>query len=248
MNENLKIMSNEAVVELRGISQQNIEGYIDCCFKNYWEKSTWSISSDISYDRNKLSTLRFVRNEKDINQDLENSKIVGQALKAITPALANEKGIWIRLCHSECWEYSKQRWLHGKNIENLRNVVRIHMFGEENFGIRDDLSVARLWWNWYISQTVWPENPERALELVLTTADIRMNFVERFWMSSRVKIGSAVLRAMDRESWILDKRERFRSFMKNLNRYGGGIVFEAYSDGECDEFVEKCLVIVKKEE
>lgn len=85
-----------------------------------------------------------------------------------------------------------------------------------------------------------PDNVERALELILKTADIRSNFVERIWMSSRRRIAGAILRAMESRSEITLTEVRFRTFMKIVNRQGGGIVFEALNDTEADEFVQDC--------
>ena len=94
-----------------------------------------------------------------------------------------------------------------------------------------------------------PDNINKALELILKTADIRSNFVERIWMSSRRKIAVAVLRAMETQKWITDAEQNFREFMKALNRQGGGIVFEALSESEADAFVQQCaeLAVVKTE-
>ena len=91
-----------------------------------------------------------------------------------------------------------------------------------------------------MARTSMPDDTDRALQLILKTADIRSNFVERIWMSSRRQISGAILRAMDNRPEITATENNFRAFMKIINRHGGGIVFEALNDAEVDLFVERC--------
>ncbi len=85
-----------------------------------------------------------------------------------------------------------------------------------------------------------PDDVEHALSLMLKTADIRSNFVERIWMSSRRCIAGAILRAIETRPGITKTQDSFREFMKVINRYGGGIVFEALSESDADQFVLEC--------
>ena len=50
---------------------------------------------------------------------------------------------------------------------------------------------------------------------------------------------------MKADNWLTEEEGNFRQFMKSLNRYGGGIVFEALDNNEVDEFVEKCVAAAK---
>ena len=98
-----------------------------------------------------------------------------------------------------------------------------------------------------IARTCDPDDIDGALDLLLTTADVRSNFVERIWMTSRRHIAGAVLRAMKSDPWITGFESNFREFMKALNKLGGGIVFEALSDDETDRFVVDCVQYAKME-
>jgi hypothetical protein len=66
-------------------------------------------------------------------------------------------------------------------------------------------------------------------------------------MTSRRRIASAVLRMMRSEPWIVAAEVNFREFMKALNKFGGGVVFEALSDAETDAFVSNCVEYAKFE-
>jgi hypothetical protein len=173
--------------------------------------------------------------------DLANSKVVGEALANLTPATANEERVWARLSHFEAIKYCRTRWLSRTAGQAIDDLVRKHFFAPTQTGIRDDHAISRLWWNFYIAKTCEPDNADDALRLILTTADIRSNFVERIWMTSRRRVASAVLRAMRSEPWITEAEDNFREFMKALNKLGGGVVFEALSEADTDQFVSDCI-------
>lgn len=240
MNEPLKHISDSALSELKNSISKNIERYNGNGFEEYALSPSWDISLKINFDRNLLATLDTTRQRAIVEIDLANSRIVGKALENLTPSLANEELIWVRLSHVEAFEYSRIRWLTGKKGEDFVSAIERHFFAPNQTSIRDDHALSRLWWNYHIARICMPSNIDRALELILKTADIRSNFVERIWMSSRRNIAGAVLRAMDTREWITDAEQNFREFMKVLNRQGGGIVFEALSESEADAFVQEC--------
>ena len=114
------------------------------------------------------------------------------------------------------------------------------MFAPNLTAIRDDNALSRLWWNVHIATIADPEDPEGALRLILKTADIRNNFVERTGTVSRRPLARAVVRAMRNNPWITSSEQAFREFMKALNRDGGGVLFEALDESEADKLIEAC--------
>lgn len=247
MSEPILVPLRTSLEEFKSIVYSDVQGYVHKEAHVEFQQDGYSIPIDIRYDARILSELRHRVDDNIAVQDLENSKIVGESLGSLTPELANEEGIWVHLSHTSCWEYCRERWLRESALDNLKNAISLHIFASTREKIRDHQAIARLWWSWYIARISWPENPERALELILTSADTRQNFVKRIWLCSRKNIASAVLRAMDAHSWITEKYN-IRSFMKMLNRYGGGIVFEALTEEECDDFVERCVHRIKKDQ
>lgn len=160
--------------------------------------------------------------------------------------MANEERIWARLAHVEAVDYCRARWLEGRDVQKHEALVRDHFFASTQTGVRDDHAISRLWWNYYIAKTCMPDDIAGALALIMKTADIRSNFVERIWMTSRQNIAGAVLRAMRDNAWITATEANFRLFMKALNRLGGGIVFEVLSASEVDEFVTQCSAFAQQ--
>lgn len=241
MSEELKHVSEKALAELRAGIRSNLHRYKGNGFQDLAMQPSWDISLKLDYDRDLLSTLDLTRQQNIVEIDRKNSIIVGESLVNLSPSLANEELIWARLSHLEALDYSKARWLPANaDDSSLVSAVETHFFAPTQTAIRDDHSLSRLWWNYHIARVSMPHEVDRALGLLMKTADIRSNFVERIWMSSRRTIAGAILRAMDARPQITATEGRFRAFMKVVNRQGGGIVFEALNDSETDAFVLEC--------
>lgn len=241
MNSEIKYMSEAALADLRANIRSNLANYRGEGFAHLKEEPSWDIGLKIDYDQELLATLDLTRQQVIVDIDRKNSMIVGEALATLTPSLANEELIWARISHIDAFTYSKARWLSDKDDDDALIVsVQDHFFAPTQTAIRDDHAISRLWWNYHIARACMPDDIERALGLMLKTADIRSNFVERIWMSSRRQIAGAILRAIDTNPEITATENRFRSLMKVVNRYGGGIVFEALSESDADDFVAEC--------
>ena len=241
MPEPLRYLSDAAITQLRRDVVQNIERYKGKGFDDLASEPGWDIPLGLDYDAELLATLDLEKPRLLAAVDMKNSVIVGKSLANLDPSTANEERIWVRLAHLEAFEYCRTRWLELLSEDQIPSQVETHFFASSQTGIRDDHALSRLWWNYQIATICQPEDVETALKLIMKTADIRSNFVERIWMTSRRRISGAVFRAMQSDPWITDAETNFREFMKSINRLGGGVVFEALSDEETDSFVAGCV-------
>lgn len=243
----VKYLSDKAMLQLKANVRLNEAKYRESGFGVYADDPAWDINLGVEFDDGLLATLDISMPKSLAAVDLKNSKIVGRALSQLTPTLANEERVWVRLAHIEAFAYSKIRWLDSTSDDLLQKAVETHLFASTQTGIRDDHALSRLWWNYKIAELCWPEDVDGALSLILKTADIRSNFVERIWMTSRRCISSVVLEAMRDDSWICEGERNFREFMKTLNKFGGGIVFESLDSVETRSFVSECADRAKRE-
>ncbi len=241
----ISYFSDKVLAQLRRDVAQNLERYLSAGFQEFAGDPGWDVGLDTGINKLRLADLDLSMPANTSAVDLINSKVVGEAMADLTPASANEERVWARLAHFEAIDYCRARWLSKPGSHSIQALVLTHFFAPTQTGIRDDHAISRLWWNYHIAKTCEPDNIDGALRLILTTADIRSNFVERIWMTSRRRIAGAVLRAMRSEPWIVGTEKNFREFMKTLNRLGGGVVFEALSDAETDEFVLGCVKFAK---
>lgn len=229
----LRFLSEATLTRLRNDVSVNRERYISGDFIDLERDNGWAIESasvQVDYD-----TLRSLDGRvKSADADFANSVAVYAAFQGMTPALAREERVWARFTHVECLTYSRARWMEGKSGEALDAAVHLHLFARNLTGVRDDNAVSRLWWNMHIASIADPEDPASALKLLLKRADIRLNFVERTGSASRRSLAQAVVRAMRKDPWITSTESTFRQFMIELNRNGGGVLFEVMTEAEAD--------------
>lgn len=221
---------------------QNVDRYRGKGFAEYANEPGWRLPVEgVRPDLDALAALDGTT--RSAEADLANSRIVREALKELTPSLANEDRLWTRLAHIECFEYSVARWLDTDPEvpdEAVAKAAELHFFAGRQTQVRDDHAISRLWWNGFIAGKCYPDDPDHGLELLLRSADIRQNLIERPWLVSRPKIASGIFRKMERSPEIAGTLENFRVFMKSLNLRGGGVVFEAMTESEIDRFMDDC--------
>lgn len=234
----LKHVSEGVLQKLRADVKESIGRYLGEGFSDLAGEPGWGIERNVEVDLDALADLD--GSERNAAADLKNSRIVMKALAELSPSLANEEQVWVRLSHVEAFAYSRDRWLLGEPPDKHAAHILTHFFAPTQTRIRDDNALSRLWWNGYIARHCMPEDPERALELMHTRLDVRSNLVERIWLMGRRKLAAGVFRGMEKHASILESQESFREFMKTLNMLGGGIVFEAMTPSEIDDFIERC--------
>ena len=234
----LKYVTQSVVDSLKESITTNRDRYSHGDFLKLSEDNGWEIASDkVKVDIEALQHLNGAAATAEA--DIDNSLIVYKAIEGMTPALAREERVWVRLCHIECLHYARARWIKKTQDEDLDKAVQNHFFAQGRTGIRDDNAISRLWWNMHIATISDPDAPEAALRLMLKTADIRQAIVERPNTASREPLARALLRAMRSNDWITSTEKSFRQFMIEMNRDAGGILFEAISDSDADAALEQ---------
>jgi hypothetical protein len=229
--------------DLKSGIEGNISRYRSGDFLDLEAAGDWRIPLSLDVD---LSDLSDLSTEGGAEHEITNSLLVGHALGGLTPTLARENRIWVRLSHVECLEYSRERWLQaGMDDEALVAAVAKHFFAPTLTGCRDDHAISRLWWNHRIAKQIMPDNPARVLKVILARADIRLNFLERPGLAARQSLAKGIVRALEKNSELLGGEQLFRQFMKQVNLRGAGVAFEAWNDNTIDQFMARCLERVR---
>ena len=176
--------------------------------------------------------------------DSDNAIIVYQDLKELTLHQASDGRLWVYLCHHVYPQYVRGRWLRKRHQDNHVAIqsVRNHFFVQGNRALIRDNGVSRLWWLGKIASDVAPESPEEFLEILLHRQDVRSALIERPSVSMNIRVLTAIYRVM-REHWLdgskLFEREKFRSWMRKLNRRGGICLLDALPDDMLDSLVRE---------
>ncbi len=164
-----------------------------------------------------------------------NALVVYEALSGLTPHQASDERLWVYLCHQQCPEYVRGRWLATRpaNDDAAVREVRNHFFAVDNRALIRDNGVSRLWWLGKIASDVAPENPGEFLSILLHRQDVRSALIERPSVSRNKRVLRVIYEEMQRH-WDnggeLFEREVFRSWMRALDRRGGVILLDALPD------------------
>lgn len=217
--------------------EEHLERYLSIGFRDLEASGDWRIPLSISADLYRLEDLS---PDKGAEAEVANSLIVGSALANLTPSLARENRIWIRLSHVEGLAYSRARWLTSIADGKLARAIRTHFFAATWTGCRDDHAIARLWWNHQIASTLMPEDPNAALKIILSRADLRANFIERPTVGARLPLARSIIRELARNEALKASEPGFRVFMKIINAQGAGKYLETWGAAEVDVFVSNC--------
>jgi hypothetical protein len=236
--ERLKYLSEHRLLELKSNISANLERYVRGDFRDLAAQNGWAVEHALTVD---LSPLEELDPAAGAEVEVTNSLLVWKALHGLSPALATEERIWVRLAHLNCLEFCRKRWLRAQDQDSLIREIGAHLFAATQTAIRDDNGVSRLWWNAYIARLAMPDDPEKALRTILKKADFRSNFVERTRTVSRSALAAGIIRAMLSESWVTESESNFRSFMKAVNKFGGGLLFEVMESDSVDNFILNCI-------
>ena len=174
--------------------------------------------------------------------DVDNALCVFDALKSLKPKQAADERLWVYLCHNECADYVRRRWLGERPVSDdvARSRVLNHFFARDNRALIRDNGISRLWWLGHIAHRIDSENPRQFLEIVLHRQDVRSALLERPSVAMNERVLRSIYEVM-LEHWQSDRelfqRETFRRWMVGLNRRGGVILLDALDSSQLDELV-----------
>ncbi len=175
----------------------------------------------------------------DESSEIENSYIVHSALRGMTPAIARDERIWVRLCHAELFDYAQKRWMTSSGLSE--GAVSKHFFASGVVGSRDDNSIGRLWWNGHVASVAFPSDVRRGLVALLRRANIRKQVIDRADSAFRSALIGPLLTVIEGSAWINENDRAIATFMKSVNRRFGGLVLEDVPVGDVRNELEKCL-------
>jgi cytidylate kinase len=241
MSEPLRLLSQPVVDQLAGQIEANIDRYRAGDFADLAQQNGWSIESRLaSWDPAIVGQLDPSGTPE---AEVRNSLIVWKGLAGMTPALAREERLWSRLCHIECLEFARARWLNGSDKD--ANLVRIHFFASGTTGCRDDNAIGRLWWNAHVASLACPDDVEEGLRRLLKRANYRMQIIERANTGFREPLVRGIVRMLAAEPWLDLDDQAIVDFMIDVNKRSGSIVFEALDDDAVDKHLTRCLEFTK---
>lgn len=236
--EPLKLLSTAVVADLASSIADNVDRYASAGFGDLARENGWEVeTSEATYSPSDLTKLI---SGSGAEAEIANSLIVYNALGNMNPALAREERLWARLCHVECLEFVRQRWLRSRS-SGLEPLIKKHFFAPNLQGSRDDNAIGRLWWNGYVASMASPGDIERGLRTLLSRANIRLQIFDRADTAFRRPLLQGITRLLRSEEWFESRDDAINDFMYEVNKRSGGIVFEALSSSDVDLHLGRCL-------
>jgi hypothetical protein len=241
MTEPLRLLAQPVLDRLAAEIGENLERYRSGSFADMAQENGWAIESRLaSWDPSIVGKLDPSGSPA---AEVHNSLLVWRGFPGVTPAMAREERLWSRLCHVECLEFARERWLDGSDKD--ANLVRIHFFASGTTGCRDDNAIGRLWWNAHVASIASPDDVELGLSRLLARANNRMQIIERANTGSREPLVRGIVRMLGSEPWLNIDDRAIVDFMKEVNKRSGSLIFEALGDSGVDDHLQRCLEFAK---
>lgn len=235
--EPLKLVAAPVLEKLVASVDENLERYRSGDFLDLTKSNGWAIESQLALWDTDIPAKLDPSGTPEA--EVRNSRVIYEGIVGMTPALARDERVWTRLSHVECLEYARNRWLPAD--DRLKRQVEIHMFAKGLTGCRDDNAIGRLWWNGHVASLACPQDIEVGLRRLLARANNRMQIIERSDTGSRQPLVAGIVRMLGREPWLNIDDRAIADFMIDVNKYSGGIVFEALGDDGVDSHLQACL-------
>ena len=242
--DEIRYFTEASLVELRESVPDRLDWYYSGALGRERSRS-WPEWRRAEVERS-TDALRLTAAEKPGKDDPVNALRVYDHLRTLSPHQASEERLWAYLCHVECADYVRARWLVRRPSKREAAVreVRNHFFARGARALIRDNGISRLWWLGKIAEDVDHENPEEFLEIVLYRQDVRSSLLERPFVSRNVEVLRMIYAVM-KEHWkdegdrALFDREVFRAWMRGVNRRGGVVLLDALSEPRLRRLLEE---------
>lgn len=154
--------------------------------------------------------------------DLENSKMLYEALKNLNETQASDERLWVYLSLVTFWKYMRERWSmnkppEGKELGRLKDRYFLRNINIESLTRN---GISRLWWFAHLTYDDRRSNPYELTEILLSRADLSTGIVERGFGSNR-NIRTALLEFLKDNPGISTDEGKTREIYKGLNLVGG---------------------------
>jgi len=237
----MRLLATNVVEDLNKNIANNLPRYLTGDFSDLEKQSGWAIETTLAQWDSAIAE------ELDPSgtpaAEINNSMLIYQGLQGMTPALAREERLWTRLCHIECLDYARRRWI-GKE-EKAESMVRLHFFAAGLRGCRDQNAIGRLWWNGHVAALAMPNDIETGLQRLLSRSNFRLQIVDRADSSFRQPLVEGIFRLLGAEEWFNSYDAAIADFMFEVNKRSGGIMFEALDVEVIDSHLKTCMNAAK---
>lgn len=254
-----KIFTRHYLTILEGDLAENLSYYEseDVWIPEAAETSRYEIDSRIEID----GAFSLKLPQKGNLYDLENSKLVFEALRGLTRSQAADSRLWTYLTHISCWGYMRARWQPSEKfindaLETRREKLKTYVL--EHYFVRSEQSralirngMARLWWYSFLTYDENRDNPYELTSVLLKNLDIAKNVLERNLGRNKTVLHSVLEFLLDKEDLLSGGdagRSKIRRLIHALNLQGGHSVLDNLNKRDIQDFLLKHYNQIKNSE
>lgn len=182
---NLQFLSNEGVSDLKNHFMENLQHYLSrdkLYFKNYLNQKGYLQDSNIELNETIIKRIHCSGDDK--SDDIENARLIHEAMPNLKPYIAMDERVWCSLCHTLLFDYvvtKRSKIIEGLNNISLQNETKERdrllrslknsFFTHTIYGVRRGTyvnCVSSLWWGAYLIYDA--NNKNNPYELLKTVA------------------------------------------------------------------------------
>ncbi|MDC7993538.1 DUF6339 family protein [Altibacter sp. HG106] len=154
-------------------------------------------------------------------KEIENTKIIYEAFRTLTPTQASDPRLWTYLTHVTFWEYMRKRWPVAElQKDKKKNYIKErYLLTTTNLRTLTHNGISRLWWFGYLTYDENRENPWELTETLLKGTDLPTSLLERA-IGTNKNIRTGVLEFFSENPSLITSKS-VQEILKMLNLVGG---------------------------
>lgn len=202
-----------------------------------FEDDSWSHHLKFTYNRIKLVE------DKDPTKDIDNVKLLYDALKHIPSRHFAEESIWSYFTHIEFWNYMQKRWPVEKSRKDKFGYIVKHYFlnGQSDRALLDN-GIARLWFIGYVTYDDTRKDPYEWTKLLLTNQEVLRTLSERPVLFRIKNFRLALFKSMQQNITPYQDRDKFRAFVMHFVSISGIKRLDSFTVDELASQIQKQMV------
>lgn len=174
--------------------------------------------------------------------DAENSKLIYNWLKDLSPSTAMEERLWACLTHTMFPEYMAKRW----PANSPSAISRRYLLEGQTFAGLARNGVSRLWWAGYLTEDKSRSNPFELTGVLFLRQDIQVALLERRIGKCRNLRYTVLDFFLKNKGWLEDHSfgDRIKAIVKELNLLGGVVVLDDLKTDEIEEYLNRIAQMI----
>lgn len=226
----IRYLKSNFVEHLKDKVFDNIDFYSSAepWLDRYAQSQKYALETNLSFPQNFKLHPPTASGER---RDIENVRLLYDALRDLTPVQASDVRFWTYLTHVTFWNYMRARWDALSVPEAKRpEYVLSHYFVRSSSSrslIRN--GIASLWWYGYLTYDPERANPYELTSVLLKKLDIARNLLERNLGRNKIILHSFLEFLLEHPEMTEtgnEGRQAVRTLVRSINVQGGVCVLD----------------------